>query len=160
MVYAALYDEAGELKESKQATTTLPSTLSSVNPSAEPLFDLTFSSSFIRATNTLEYKFRPASTIPSGAKVVVFLDYFSYEYLILPTTLTCSVKANGGGEAATKCLRLGKRVSIELGAALPTGAEVVVQIENLVTPNYETCNMRKITQYVEVGGTIKHLQLG
>ena len=47
-----------------------------------------------------------------------------------------------------------------LSGALTVSQVVTVKIDGLVTPNYNTCRMKKIVQYIESAGSLKHLSLG
>jgi hypothetical protein len=123
------------LKESRAIGT--PIVISDLTSTYTRVYDLLFSSLFVRATTNMSYKFKTLTDpLVSGDRIHVWLEHFYYEYVILPLNLDCQI--NG---SPAVCTRIGKRVMITSGS-IAANTEVTILISNLVTPNYKECNIK------------------
>lgn len=156
--YAVLYDEDGKMSESKQTNFELPKKISTLTPVELRLYAMTFSSTAIRSSSSLGYNFTSVGVIANASKVHIFIEYYSYEYMILPLVMDCTLEV-GGVNIASGCTRIGKRITITLGSSIADKKEASILINGLVTPNYESCKMMRIVQYIEVSDAIKFISL-
>jgi hypothetical protein len=86
--YIRLFDKDNVLKESRAIGT--PIAISDLTSTYTRVYDLLFSSLFVRATTNMSYKFKTLTDpLVSGDRIHVWLEHFYYEYVILPLNLDC-----------------------------------------------------------------------
>lgn len=110
--YVKVIDKDNVLKESRAIG--IPIGLSPLLSTYCRIYDLVFTSLFVRATTDLSYKFKTgAVAIDTGDIIHVWLEHFYYEYIILPMMLNCQI--NGVAVPTADCTRIGKRIMIKTG---------------------------------------------
>lgn len=158
--YAQLFDSAGAIKETGVTSVLAPNTLASLGTGVKLLtaYDMSFTSSFIRSKNDLTFTFTAQTTIAANSMINIFLDYYSYEYVSLPTTdIDCTLTVAGSDIKAGKCTRVGKQVQIIPNAIITIGTPAKVTLKNLVSLNYASCEMKQISLMVVQGASLTDL---
>lgn len=111
-----------------------------------------YSHKFIRAINTFLFKMLTPTglNILPGWIMYVYIDYLEFEYDIAPFTGTCTIKLNQmGANLAAGCVRQGNRYKITIGAtALLPSTEYTVLIENIPTPDFYACRVKRPEIYI------------
>jgi hypothetical protein len=155
--YAKLLDSDGVLKESGVASALAPNPLSSLGAGLSLLniYDLAFSTNFIRSTNDLTFTFVSASNIAATSRIFLFLDYYTYEYVTLPIAgITCTMTVGGTSVGTGTCTRVGKRIELTNSGAINANDVVKVKISGLVTLNYASCEISKVSMHVVQAGVL------
>jgi hypothetical protein len=104
-----------------------------------------YSHKYIRAFNTLALRINSPISIAAGSFISVYIDYLKYEFDLSAYTGLCSIRlTKTGANLASACVREGNRYRITVGAvALTSNTEYTVLVENIATPDFYACKVKR-----------------